>query len=159
MSINGAALNGHTAIRDKAAIVGIGNTNFGAVYRDLDPERSAYDLGMEALKNALDDAGLNKSDLDGLIVVRIPGYTRFAEMLGMPQLRLVNVLEGGGRMAGVALQYATMAGARAPGRGRSGRRGLRQQRSIGRRAVRRRGIALAEPGRYRAVRNHVRLHV
>src|SRR5258707_4437688 len=109
MSINGAPLHGTPAIRDNAAIVGIGNTNFGAVYRDLDPERSAFDLGMEALRNALDDAGLKKSDLDGLIVVRIPGYTRFAEMLGMPQLRLVNVLEGGGRMAGVALQYATMA--------------------------------------------------
>src|SRR5260370_25424728 len=103
--MNGAAQPGSTAIRDKAAIVGIGTTNFGAVYGDLDPERSAYDLGMEALKHALNDAGLNKSDLDGLIVVRIPGYTRFAEMLGMPHLRLVNVLEGGGRMAGVALQY------------------------------------------------------
>ena len=109
MSFNAAALNGTTPIRDRAAIVGIGTTNFGAVYRDLDRERSAYDLGLAALKNALDDAGLKKTDLDGLIVVRIPGYTRFAEMLGMPQLRLVNVLEGGGRMAGVALQYATMA--------------------------------------------------
>src|SRR4030081_4169803 len=98
-----------TPIRDKAAIVGIGTTNFGAVYRDLDRERSAYDLGLAALKNALDDAGLKKTDLEGLIVVRIPGYTHFAEMLGMPQLRLVNVLEGGGRLAGVALQDATMA--------------------------------------------------
>jgi len=109
MSMNGAAHNGTYPIRDKAAIVGIGNTNFGAVYRDLDPERSAYDLGLEALKNALDDAGLSKDDVDGLIVVRIPGYGHFADMLGLPQLRLVNVLEGGGRMAGVALQYATMA--------------------------------------------------
>ena len=109
MSLNGAVLNGTYPIRDKAAIVGIGNTNFGAVYRDLDPERSAYDLGLEALKNALDDAGLSKNDVDGLIVVRIPGYGHFADMLGLPQLRLVNVLEGGGRMAGVALQYATMA--------------------------------------------------
>ncbi len=109
MSMNGAAPTAPTAIRDRAAIVGIGTTNFGAVYRDLDPERSAYDLGLEALRNALDDAGLAKTDIDGLIVVRIPGYTHFAEMLGLPQLRLVNVLEGGGRMAGVALQYATMA--------------------------------------------------
>src|SRR5690242_12119167 len=109
MSINGAALSSSAPIRDRAAIVGIGTTNFGAVYRDLDRERSAYDLGIEALKNALDDAGLTKNDVDGLIVVRIPGYAHFAEMLGLPQLRLVNVLEGGGRMAAVALQYATMA--------------------------------------------------
>src|SRR5690242_20709547 len=101
MSITGAGLAGTAGLRDRAAIVGIGTTNFGAVYRDLDRERSAYDLGMEALKNALDDAGLEKTDLDGLIVVRIPGYTHFSEMLGLPQLRLVNVLEGGGRMAGV----------------------------------------------------------
>jgi acetyl-CoA acetyltransferase len=65
-------LNGPTRIRDRAAIVGIGTTNFGAVYRDLDRERSAYDLGLEALKHALDDAGLNKTDIDGLIEVRIP---------------------------------------------------------------------------------------
>src|SRR5258708_27260693 len=114
MSINSAPLHGPTAIRDKAAIVGIGNTNSGAVYRDLDPERSAFDLGMEALRNALDDAGLKKSDLDGLIVVRIPGYTRFAEMLGMPQLRLGNVLEGGGRVARVALPLASQGGAPRP---------------------------------------------
>jgi acetyl-CoA acetyltransferase len=107
MSMNGAP--GATGLRDRAAIVGIGTTNFGAVYRDLDRERSAYDLGLEALKNALDDAGLKKTDLDGFIVVRIPGYAHFADMLGLPQLRLVNVLEGGGRMAGIALQYAAMA--------------------------------------------------
>ncbi|MBI2166200.1 MAG: hypothetical protein HYU29_07360 [Chloroflexi bacterium] len=67
-------------LRDKTAIVGVGNTDFGALCRNLDPERSLYDLGMTALKMALDDAGLTKSDVDGVIVSRIPDYTRFCDM-------------------------------------------------------------------------------
>ena len=57
-------------LRDKTAIVGVGNTDFGSLYRNLDPERSSYDLGMEALKIAMDDAGLTKDDIDGVLVSR-----------------------------------------------------------------------------------------
>lgn len=38
------------ALRDKTAIVGVGNTAFGALYRDLNPERSAYELGAQAFE-------------------------------------------------------------------------------------------------------------
>ncbi len=99
----------HVDTRDKAVIAGVGNTNFGAMYRDLDPERTAVELAADALKNAIDDAGIDKNDIDGLICVRVTDYGRMATVAGLPHLRLVNGLEGSGRMAGVALQYAVMA--------------------------------------------------
>ena len=61
----------------------VGNTSFGAMYRDLDPERSAYQLGLVAFKDALEDAGLTKDDVDGIIVSRIPHYGHMCEMLGL----------------------------------------------------------------------------
>ena len=97
------------AIRDQTAIVGVGNTPFGALYRDLDPERSAYELAADAFHAAVADAGLTKNDIDGLICVRTPSYNRMADILGLPNLRVVNALEGSGRMSGVGLQYAVMA--------------------------------------------------
>ncbi len=96
-------------IHDKTAIVGIGATKFDALYRDLDPERSPYELAAEAFRKALEDSGLEKNEIDGLVCVRVPSYQRMADVLGLPRLRLVNALEGAGRMAGVALQYAVMA--------------------------------------------------
>lgn len=96
-------------VRDKTAIVGIGNTNFGAMYRDLDPERTSYELAADALRAAIDDCGIRKDDIDGLLCVRTPSYARMADILGLHHLRLVNALEGSGRMAGVALEYAVMA--------------------------------------------------
>jgi acetyl-CoA acetyltransferase len=55
-------INPSTALRDKCAIVGIGNSRLGKV-----PGVSALDLLVEAMVNALDDAGLKTSDIDGLI--------------------------------------------------------------------------------------------
>lgn len=81
----------------------------GALYRDLDPERTSYELAADALKLAIDDAGISKDGIDGLICVRTPSYQRMADVAGLHHLRLVNVLEGAGRMSGVALQYAVMA--------------------------------------------------
>jgi len=97
------------SVRDKTAIVGVGNTQFGALYRDVDPERTSYELALDALKAAIEDSGIEKSDIDGLLCVRTPQYQRMADVAGLHNLRLVNALEGSGRMAGVALQYAVMA--------------------------------------------------
>ena len=55
-------INPSTAFRDKCAIVGIGNSRLGKV-----PGVSSLDLLVEAMVNALDDAGLKTSDIDGLI--------------------------------------------------------------------------------------------
>lgn len=49
-------------LRGKYAIVGVGNTKYGKV-----PGRSSYSLNLEAIKNALDDAGLTPKDVDGVL--------------------------------------------------------------------------------------------
>ena len=94
------------SLRDRTAIVGVGNTPFGALYRNLDPERSPYDLGADAFVEALADAGLSKSDIDGVLVCRIPDYGRMCEVMGIRYPRFVNVMQAGGRMASVTVQYA-----------------------------------------------------
>lgn len=52
-------------IADKYAIVGVGYTPQGRV-----PERTELSFHLEAIINAVDDAGLSKNDIDGLICYR-----------------------------------------------------------------------------------------
>ena len=94
---------------DKVAIVGVGTTDFGAMYRDLDPERSAYQLGLVAFKAALEDCGLTRDDIDGLLTSRVPDLTRMSEILGLRHPRFTTTLPGGGRYSGIGVQYAAMA--------------------------------------------------
>ena len=96
-------------LKDKTAIVGVGNTPFAALYHDLDPERSPYELGAHAFVDALADSGLSKDDIDGVLVCRVPSYARMCEVLGIRYPRFVNVMEAGGRMASVTVQYAALA--------------------------------------------------
>ena len=49
-------------IRDNVAIVGIGQTEFSK-----DSGRSEQQLACEAIKAAIDDAGLKVEDIDGLV--------------------------------------------------------------------------------------------
>ncbi|WP_217574363.1 thiolase family protein [Streptomyces sp. GbtcB7] len=91
--------------RRQVAVVGVGQTDFGALYANKDAQRDAYALGAEALKLALDDAGLRKDEVDGLLTARI-GYEHGADVLGIPNPRVINGLEGSGRMSGVAFQHA-----------------------------------------------------
>src|SRR5688572_27029403 len=95
--------------QDATAIVGVGTTNFAALYNDLDPDRSQYALGAEAFVAALADCGLTRDDVDGVLVCRIGSYARMCEILGIRYPRFVNVMEGGGRMASLTVQYASMA--------------------------------------------------
>ncbi|MQA80494.1 MAG: thiolase family protein [Streptosporangiales bacterium] len=96
-------------LRDRTAIVGIGETDFGAMYRTRDPDLTPYDHGGEAFARALEDSGLRADEIDGLICARIPSYARMADVLGLKHPRVVNVFEGTGRMSGLALQTAVMA--------------------------------------------------
>src|ERR1700692_2374756 len=96
-------------ISDKTAVAGIGSTNFGALYRNLDAERTPYDMGVEAFEAAVEDAGLTKDDIDGVLVCGMPDYGRFCDVLGIRNPRLVNVLQAGGRQASMTIQYAAMA--------------------------------------------------
>ena len=59
------------ALKDKMAIVGVGNTRYGNF-----PETDDYGLGADAFRAALDDCGLAKDKIDGLLVCRIPYYAR-----------------------------------------------------------------------------------
>jgi acetyl-CoA acetyltransferase len=49
-------------LRDTCAIVGVGNSRLGKV-----PGVSSLDLLLEAMRNAIDDAGVKKSDIDGIV--------------------------------------------------------------------------------------------
>jgi acetyl-CoA acetyltransferase len=92
-------------------VVGLGCSDFGAVYRQRDQVRwSAESLGAAALRDALADAGLHKSDIDGLCIMRIPSYQQFGAMLGLApgRLRHVSQYPGDTQMAGVAIQTAAM---------------------------------------------------
>jgi acetyl-CoA acetyltransferase len=97
------------SFKDKAAIVGVGNTPYGQLYRTRDPLRTSFSLGRQAFKNALADSGLRKEDIDGVIVSRIPSYNKMCYMLGLNHPRITEIQPGEGRMSGVALQYAAMA--------------------------------------------------
>jgi len=84
----------------KVAVVGVGTTRYGKL-----PEHDAYDLGVWALKAALEDCGLGFDDIDGLIINRIPDYQRFGEITGISP-RYVTITPGQGRFSGICIQTA-----------------------------------------------------
>ena len=55
----------NSGLKDKYAFVGVGYTPQGKV-----PERTSLGFHLEACANAISDAGLNRSDIDGLICYR-----------------------------------------------------------------------------------------
>ncbi len=93
-------------LKDRSAIVGVGNSAYG---RRL--MRSPIDLASDAIANALDDAGLARSDLDGLIVsfgspIGADGDT-LAQVLGL-NLRAYNQTWAHGRFTASSIQWAAM---------------------------------------------------
>lgn len=91
----------------QVAIAGVGKT---AVGRTLG--RAPLDLSVEALRHALDDSGLERSEVDGLFSnVGAPlavDYDRMAEATGL-SLRSAMQTWSHGRFVGTALQAAIMA--------------------------------------------------
>ncbi len=90
-----------------AAIVGLGITEMGKIYG-----RSAADFAAEAVALALDDAGLQKSDLDGLLVNGNGNedMTPYLQMtLGFEDLTMLNVMSAAGSTSGAMVQYAALA--------------------------------------------------
>lgn len=96
-----------TEIADRAAIAGIGASRFG---RHL-PE-SQLALGAAAFRTALEDAGLERRDVDGLAVnLGWPlglDYDRIAEAFGL-DVRYVNQTWTHGRFVTMSLQQAALA--------------------------------------------------
>ena len=78
-------------LKDVAAIVGIGDTDYAADYRKPGGEAAtvgsgggdSYVLAARAFKRALDDAGLEKGDIDGLCVGGPMSHERTSEVLGL----------------------------------------------------------------------------
>ncbi|CAN5555885.1 thiolase family protein [soil metagenome] len=91
------------SLRDRTCVVGVGTTSYGVF-----PDQDDYSLAVEALSNALTDAGLRYEDLDGLILNRIRSYERFAEITRLdPQYCMRTDEEG--RLSGMSLMLAVQA--------------------------------------------------
>jgi acetyl-CoA acetyltransferase len=91
------------SLKDRAAVVGVGTTRYGSF-----PDRDEYDLAAEAFATALEDSGLPKAAIDGLLVCRIPYYARMGEVLGLdPRWSLT--LPPHGRMSGIGIVEAVLA--------------------------------------------------
>ena len=91
----------------RAAIVGLGMTEMGNVYG-----RTAQGFAAEAVRRAAADAGLQLSDIDGLLVSA--GVTRAVDLslqldLGLRDLRLLSQMQAFGSTAGAMVAYAAMA--------------------------------------------------
>jgi acetyl-CoA acetyltransferase len=87
-----------------AAIAGLGVTEMGKVFG-----RSAADFAADAIALALDDAGLEKSDVDGLLVnagLDDEMEPRLQMTCGFEDLAVLNVMNAFGSTAGTMLQHA-----------------------------------------------------
>ena len=93
-------------LKDRAAITGVGHSAYGRRMM-----RSPIDLACDAIVNALDDAGLKREDLDGMIVsfgspVGADGDS-LAQVLGL-NLRACNQTWAHGRFTASCIQWAAM---------------------------------------------------
>ena len=78
-------------LKDVAAIVGVGDTDYAADYRTARGEAMAvgsgggdsYVFAARAFRRALDDAGLEKGEIDGLCVGGPVAHERLSEVLGL----------------------------------------------------------------------------
>jgi len=92
-----------TQLRNRAAVVGVGTTAYGSF-----PETDEYGLAAEAFRVAVADSGVNKDDIDGLLVCRIPSYFRMGEVLGLDP-RWTLSMPPHGRMSGMGIIEAALA--------------------------------------------------
>lgn len=96
-------MNDFRALKNKIAVVGVGNTKYGDF-----PDKSDYGLGAQAFKSAIADCGLDKNQIDGLVCCRVPYYARMGEVLGLNPSWTIS-LPGHGRMSGMSIIEAMMA--------------------------------------------------
>jgi acetyl-CoA acetyltransferase len=94
------------SLRDKACVSGIGET----AYVRGSPH-SAFELQIEAALNAISDAGLLPSQIDGVIPIGLISGTAddFIDNFGISDLRFSGVVPHGGASPAMALQMAAAA--------------------------------------------------
>jgi acetyl-CoA acetyltransferase len=94
-------------MKGSTAIAGLGITDVGKVYG-----RTATDFAAEAIGLALEDAGLKKSELDGLLI-NANNSSEMSPMLqfslGLEDLTLMSAINGYGSSMALLLQFATHA--------------------------------------------------
>lgn len=91
----------------KTAIVGLGITEMGKIYG-----KSSTDFASEAIKLALDDAGLSAEEIDGLLINSgVTGELGIGleKSLGLRDLKLLNHMNSYGSTAGAMIQFAIAA--------------------------------------------------
>ena len=94
------------SLRDKSCVSGIGET----VYM-RGSTKTAFELQIESSLKAINDAGLDPKDIDGIIPIGIVSGTAddFIENFGLPDLRFSAVVPHGGASPVMALQCAAAA--------------------------------------------------
>ena len=92
-------------LRDKAAIVGIGQTEFSR-----NSGRSELRLAVEAITTALDDCGLTPSDVDGLVKLSLDSSddTDIMNAMGMHNVRSMAHWTMGGNTPSALVKLAAM---------------------------------------------------
>src|SRR5215470_10186941 len=98
-------------MKGKTAIAGLGITKQGKVY-----DYNHVGFAIEAVRLALEDAGLRREDLDGVLLN--PGLTwadqgmgsfQLQQAMGLRNLRLSATMNAGGATAGAMIQHAAAA--------------------------------------------------
>src|SRR5258708_16774028 len=95
------------SVKGRCAVAGLGVTPMGKIYG-----RSATDFALEAIELALQDAGLQKDEVDGLLInanMSREMNPQLQQALGLENLSLPNVMNAYGSTAGTMIQYASMA--------------------------------------------------
>jgi acetyl-CoA acetyltransferase len=100
------------SLRAKTAIAGLGITDQGKVYGP-----SAVGFAVEAIRLALDDAGMKATDLDGLLVnpglswgqAATMGSFAVQQAMGLRDLKLSAAMNLGGASAGAMIMQAALA--------------------------------------------------
>jgi len=99
------------SVKGKAAIAGLGLTPQGKVY-----DRTHVGFAVEAVRLALEDAGLERRDLDGLLLNpglawgdAAMGSFNLQQALGLRDLRLSATMNLGGATAAAVIQHAVLA--------------------------------------------------
>lgn len=100
------SIRGRDTLGGRAAVVGIGATEFSK-----DSGRSELKLAVEAVRAALDDAGLSPTDVDGLVTFTMdtsPEIT-VAQAAGIGELSFFSRIHYGGGAACATVQQAALA--------------------------------------------------